>query len=218
MFNPMETVKDEAEWLNMTIDDTMKGFEHLRTENVGAILVITRIADETRTGIPFLTLLAAPLMVTYNLITGDAEVLMDDVWDEMILDAFKPHLDTSEVHCPLIGGTGRIFEISNKLEPKVFSLLQDSQPLLLQAGELTCATVMQGEHILPCRISLPEVCNLPIGMRWPVDIGIKDFLCSIQGAYSQSSTIFQHVIMTFEPAINNWFHVMSDNTDFFIIQ
>jgi hypothetical protein len=141
----------------------------IRTENIGGILVVTRIADETGAGIPFLTLPATPSMVTYNVITGDAGILLDDVWDETILGAFKPHNDTTEGHCPPIGAKEGFLRLS-KLKPNVFSLLQDSQPLLLPEGELTCATVTHDVNILPCTIFLPEVCNLLI------DIGITDVI------------------------------------------
>jgi hypothetical protein len=170
MVDPMETVKTEAKRLNTDINDPVKRLEHLRTQNVGGILVVTKIADANGPGIPFLTVLATPSMATYNLSTGDAGVLLDDVWDETVLEAFPPHMDNAKVHCPLIGAQEG-YSCSTKLEPKVFSLLQDSQPLLLLAGELTCATVTQGENILPRTIFFPKVCNLPPSDRYAVACG-----------------------------------------------
>jgi hypothetical protein len=148
MLDMMETMKEEAKQLNTTINDPhQKRLEHLHTEKIGGILVVTRIDDANGAGTPFLTLLVAPSVVaTYkNATTGDIEVIFDNIWDALVLGASEPILDTMEVHCPVIGAQEE-FSQSSKLDPKVFSLLQDSQSLLLPTEELTCATVTQGEN------------------------------------------------------------------------
>jgi hypothetical protein len=34
---------------------------------------------------------------------------------------------------------------------------------------------------------LPEVCNLPLGLRWPTSIGFADFALSISAAFGKPS-------------------------------
>ena len=61
------------------------------------------MADKDGKSLPFLTVLAAPLVATFNTTTGDVGVILDDIWDEMVLVEFKPDLITMDVHCPMLG-------------------------------------------------------------------------------------------------------------------
>ena len=61
------------------------------------------MADKAGKNVPFLTLLAAPSVATFNLTTGDTGVILDDIWEDTVLEEFKPHLDTTQVHCPVMG-------------------------------------------------------------------------------------------------------------------
>jgi hypothetical protein len=99
----------------------------------------------------------------------------------------------------------------------VIELLQDSQPLFLPAGELTCAQVMKdGKRCLRTSF-LPEVCNLPVGMRWPVDISLTDFQSSIQGVLGSASTVFFNVLSKLEPLLTPWFDAIPQNVLSFLI-
>ena len=120
---PQDTVREEAKRLNVPVVDTQKRLQQLRTDKIGGILLVTQIMTSDGMGIPFITVLAAPSLATVNLQTGDAGVLLEDIWDDTILSAFKPDLVMSDVHCPLIGAQEG-FSRSLKVDPKVISLLQ----------------------------------------------------------------------------------------------
>jgi hypothetical protein len=214
--DPMTFVRDEIKRLNMTTMDSHQRMTQLRTDKIGGVLVVTQIVQSTGPSIPFLTVIAAPSVATFNATTGDAGVILDDIWDASILENFVPALKTADLHCPIIGAQEG-FSRSLRLDPKVFSLMQDSQPLLLPQGELTCTTVPHGTTTLPRTIFLPEVCNLPIGMRWPVTIGLEDFLASIQGSYGQASAIFNHALLALEPALSLWFGAITEDWISFVI-
>jgi hypothetical protein len=179
--------------LNIPLLDTQNRLNQLRTDKIGGLLVVTKVADMEGKNIPFLTVLAAPSAATFNTMTGDAGVIFDDIWDATVLEAFKPDLVTTTVHCPLMGaqeGFSRCLE----LKPTVVGILQDAQPFLLPTGELTCDMVIKDNVNYPRTIFLPEVCNLPIGMRWPVDIGFPDFLSSISKQHSEEWERFSRLV------------------------
>jgi hypothetical protein len=135
--DPMETVREEAKRLNMMLMDPQKRLHQIRTDKIGGILVVTQIVTSSGTGIPFLTVLAAPSGVTVNFQTGDDGILLEDVCDATVLSAFQPDLVTSDIHCPLIGAQEGFSRLM-KLDPKIFSFLQGAQPLFLPEGGLTC--------------------------------------------------------------------------------
>ena len=216
MPDPLDHVKAETERLNTQTADFQERLQQLRTDKIGGLLVVIRIVSAEGNSIPFLTVLAAPSMATFNTATGDAGIILEDVWDESILAPFQPELNPAELHCPLIGAQEG-FSRNLKMEPKVISLLQDAQPLLLPEGELTCNTVAHGEGTLPRAIFLPEVCNLPIGMRWPVTIGLQAFLNSTQGAYGQASGVFNQALSALEPSLDLWFEAIAEEWSSFVI-
>jgi hypothetical protein len=145
--DPMIFVQEETKRLNTTMADSQQHLQQLHTDKIGGILVVTRIVSTTGTSIPFLTVMTAPSVVTFNTTTGDEGVILEDIWDASILADFQPALTTSDVHCPIIGAYEG-FSRALSLDPKVFSLMQDSQPLLLPQGELTCTTVPHGNTAL----------------------------------------------------------------------
>ena len=57
-------VASEIRRLNTTPLDVPTRLKQLRTENIGGLLVVTKVADSTGKSIPFLTLLAAPSVAT----------------------------------------------------------------------------------------------------------------------------------------------------------
>jgi hypothetical protein len=75
------------------------------------------------------------------------------------------------------------------------------QPLLLPEGELIGSTVQNGEDTFLCAFYLPEVCNLPLGLRWPTDIGFPEFTASIRAALGKTSPPFEAILQALKPLI-----------------
>ena len=99
----------------------------------------------------------------------------------------------------------------------MFHLLQETQPLFFPAGKLTCTNVTPEAITYPRMIFLPEVCNFPLGMRWPIDIGYDDFKQSIQGALGTSGTVFQKIIYSMEEELESWFTIVEIEAARFLI-
>jgi hypothetical protein len=209
-------VQQEIKRLNPPVTDTQKRLEQLRTDKIGGLLLVTTMVGPTGPGKPFLTLLAAPSVATFNETTGDVGVTLTDIWDESVLAGFHPDLVQTDVHCPLIGAQEG-FSRSDGLNGSVVSLLQDAGSIFLPAGELTCATVTKNAIVYSRTIFFPEVCNMPLGMRWPLDIGFQDFLSSIQAAMGTHGTLFQQALQALEPMLSQWFNLIDDDTASFII-
>jgi hypothetical protein len=90
--DPVDVVDKETKRLNVTTLDVPKRLQQLRTDKIGGILVVMKLADKNGATIPFLTLLAAPSVATFNPTTGDAGVILDDIWDKKALEDFHPDL------------------------------------------------------------------------------------------------------------------------------
>ena len=153
---------------------------------------------------------------TFNALTGDVGVILDDIWDDTVLAAFAPNLVLTDTHCPMIGAQEG-FSRSTKITTSVISLLQDAQPYFLPEGELTCALVSKHGVQYPRTLFFPEVCIMPIGMRWPIDIDFPDFLSSIQAVLGQAGVIFQQSLLALEPTITTWFEEIDKDTAAFLI-
>ena len=136
--------------------------------------MLTSVVDDTGETPHFLTVIAASLVGTFNAKMGNPGVTLEDLWEELVLADFLSGLETREIHCPFKGAQ-ESFSPAKTLKPSVVGLLQDSQLLFFPAGEFSCQQVMIEGLSYPPTIFLPEVCNLPLGMRWPVDIGLKYF-------------------------------------------
>jgi hypothetical protein len=115
-------------------------------------------------------------------------------------------------HCPLLGAHAG-FSRASDLQPGLVDLLHDSQPLFFPAGKYVSQQISVGAEVYLRSIYLPEVCNVPLGMRCPVDIGWDDFLASLQGALGPAGTIFQHTAKGLEP----WFKAIQMMPDQFVI-
>jgi hypothetical protein len=217
--DPADVVAKETRHLNIHTLNIPKRLQQLRTDKIGGILVVTKFADKNGETTPFLTLLAAPSVATFNPTMGDAGVILDDIWDETALADFRSDLVCTEVHCPVVGAR-EDFSCSLQLKPTVVnsSVLQDAQPFFLPEGEQTCVMVANGTVDYPRTIFLPEVCNLPIGMRWPVNIGFLDFLSSIQATLGNAGMIFQWAMLAIEPIMTKWFDLITEDTDVFLIR
>ena len=101
--NPIDETKAEIRRLNNGQPEMTHRLQQLRTNKIGGILVVTKVLDGTGHGNPFLTILAAPSVTTYNETTGDVGVILADIWEESVLEDFHPDLDQTTVHCPVIG-------------------------------------------------------------------------------------------------------------------
>jgi hypothetical protein len=76
---------------------------------------------------------------------------------------------TSTAHCPVLAAQEG-YSRDPSPETTVDNLLLDSQPLFLPEGGKIGATVPHGEDIFLRAFYLPKVCNLPLGLRWPIYI------------------------------------------------
>ena len=125
----------EIKKLNTTTLDVIDHLKQLRTDKNGGILLVTQVADEKEgKGVPFITILAAPSTTTFNATTGEAGMILDDIWDPLVLKAFHPELDTSMVHCPVVGAQEG-FSRSSSFKANVIGILQDAQPLFLPEND-----------------------------------------------------------------------------------
>jgi hypothetical protein len=209
---PVPLVKKEMVRLNLTDLDVEERLNQLRTEKVGGMLLVTTVMNEDGTSSqPFLTCVAAPSMATFAPPLKENGVLYEDIWEKQVLERFFPALDPAVAHCPLMGAQ-QGFSRAASLKPGMFQLLQDAQPLFFPAGELLCADVTFEGDDYPRAILLPEVCNLPVGMRWPVDIRFKDFYLSIQGAMGPAGQVFQQMLLSMETTLAEWFEAIDDHT------
>ena len=52
---------------------------------------------------------------------------------------------------------------------------------------------------------LTEGCNIPLGLRWPLDIGYTEFLASIKGILGKNSPPFEAVLQALQPTLEPWF-------------
>jgi hypothetical protein len=213
----VQAASEELVRLNPTPMEAEKRLMQLRTDSVGGILLVTTVleADGQPSG-PFITILAAPSMATHTPPISDNGILYDDVWDATVLEPFKPALTTEDPHCPVMGAQEGKTRAA-KLKPGMFHLLQETQPLLIPEGELIATTLTYEEMIYPRTIFLPEVCNLPFGMRWPVTIGYDDFKCSIQGAFGTAGSTFIKILKSMEVLLDRWFMAVAVHTAGFSI-
>jgi hypothetical protein len=112
-------------------------------------------------------------------------------------------------HC-LIMGVQEEFSRPAALKPGMFQLLQDAHSFFFLAGEFLCEDVVFEGTAYPRAVFLPEVCNLPIGMCWPVDIGYKAFHLSIQGAMGPAAQVFQQMLLDMESTLVEWFQAIEE--------
>jgi hypothetical protein len=142
--------------------------------------------------------------VTYRQETTDEGIILDDLWDDSALQGVDPTLVTSTAHCPILAAQEG-YSRDPSLKTTVDNILLDSQPLLLPEGELIGATVQHGEDTFLRAFYLPEVCNLPLGLRWPTDIGFPE------------SPPFEAVLQAFKAIMEPWFNAVASDLQLFQI-
>jgi hypothetical protein len=79
------------------------------------------------------------------------------------------------------------------------------------------AKVQHGEDTFLCAFYLPEVCNLPLGLRWPTDIGFLEFQASIRAALGKNSPLFEAVLQALKPLLEPWFNAVATDPQLFQI-
>jgi hypothetical protein len=104
------------------------------------------------------------------------------------------------------------------LQTKVVSLLQDAQPILLPTGQQLAERRQLDNVSYSLAFFLPEVCNLPLGMRWPTSIGFADFSSSIKAALGKSGDHFISVLTALQPSLEPWFTTVALDHVPFLIQ
>ena len=200
-----DKVKKELARLNVDVLGRDERLKLLRTDAVGGVLVVTTVIEpDGTTSPPFITILAAPSVATFVPPVSENGVLYNDVWDTMVLARFLPELDLEVAHSPFMGAQEG-FSRADVLQPGMFQFLQDAQPLFIPAGEDLCESLDCGGERHLRAIFLPEVCNLPVGMRWPTDIGLKDFKRSIQGALGPVGQVFLQMLTDLDKPLTAWF-------------
>jgi hypothetical protein len=50
---------------------------------------------------------------------------------------------------------------------------------------------------------IPEVCNLHIGLRWPIDISINHFMHSLHAAMVNANQSFNTIMLATKPLLSN---------------
>jgi hypothetical protein len=197
-----------------TVEDRMLS---LRTAAIGAVLLVTQIpADNGDPQPAFITILAAPSVSTYASDEQEAGLIYDDIWDETAIAALPSTIISSDSnHAVLAAQEG--FSRATLLQTKVISLLQDAQPIFLPSGQHLAHRVQLGAVSHLQAFFLPEVCNLPLGMRWPTSIGMDDFISSIQAALGKSSDHFISILRALRPSMELWFAAVAlDHKPFLI--
>jgi hypothetical protein len=214
---PIPALKQDAIDLNdMTLDSTSR-LNLLRTGSFGGLLVVTQLFDETGAATEaFMTILAAPSVVTYRQEPADQGIILDDICEESAINGFDPALVTLAAHCPILAAQEG-YSRDPSLLPKVETLLLDSHPLLLPEGELTSTTVQHGDTIFLRSFFFPEVCNLPLGLCWPTNIGYKEFIAIIRVTLGKNSLPFEVVLEALQPTLEPWFNAVTIDHQLFPI-
>jgi hypothetical protein len=215
--HPAPIVSQDALALNDPSLDSSSRLLQLRTDSVGGILVVTRLYDDTGPVTePFITILAAPAVATHDATVMDSGIILDDIWEDSALNGFDPALDTATPHCPILAAQEG-YSRDPTLPSKVENILLDAQPLLLPEGELVSANVTHGDGNFLRTFLLPEVCNMPLGLRWPTNIGYSEFKTSIRAALGKNYPPFEAVLNALHSLLEPWFNTVATDPQLFLI-
>jgi hypothetical protein len=99
----------------------------------------------------------------------------------------------------------------------VENILLNSQPHLLPEGESIRAILQNGQATFLRAFYLPEVCNLPLALRWPTNIGFPEFAASICAALGKSSPPFDAVLQALKPLMEPCFNAVATDPQLFQI-
>jgi hypothetical protein len=214
---PIPLVSQDALKLNDPAIDANARLHQIRTGSVGGILLVTRLFDVTGPITePFITIVAAPLVVTYHTDAPNSGLLLDDIWDENALRGFDPVLVTFIPHCPILTATEG-YSCDMPLPIKVENILLDVPPLLLPEGELLGTKANNGDDTFLRTFLFPKVCNLPLGLCWLTNIGFLEFTASIQAVLGKNSPPFEAVLQALQPLLEPWFNTVTTDHQIFLI-
>jgi hypothetical protein len=214
---PIPLVSQDALKLNDPAIDENARLHQIRTGSVGGILLVTRLFDATGPITePFITIVAAPSVVTYSADAADSGLILDDIWDENALGGFDPALVTSIPHCPVLTATEG-YSRDTTLPMEVEHILLDAQPLLIPEGELLGTQVITGDDTFLRTFLFPEVCNLPLGLRWPTNIGFQEFAASIRAVLGKNSPPFEAVLQALKHLLEPWFNKVATDYQLFLV-
>jgi hypothetical protein len=203
--DPTAILTAEALALNVSGTSEADRMLQLRTGAVGGVLLVTQLlGKDGAVQPPFITVLAAPSVATYSHGVADAGPIFADIWDDEALADFPATVDSSVANYPVLGAqTG--FSRAEALPTKILSLLVDAQPILLPSGQQLGQSVLIEGVSHQRAFFLPEVCNLPLGLRWPTSIGFTDFALSISAAFGKPSAHFSSILTALQPSLATWF-------------
>jgi hypothetical protein len=216
--DPTISLQHDTQTINDPTMNEKTRIQLLRTGAIGGILLVTRLfGDNGATTVPFITILAAPALATCDPTTAETGVLLEDLWDETALKGFDPNLDLTSAQCPLLAAQ-QGFSRSSAVTSCVVSLLLDAQPVILPQGQTIAQTVKTADGTVHMRaFFLPEVCDLPLGFRWPTSIGFSDFTASINAAFGKSSQHFNSALQVLKPQLEPWLRAVADDPSDFLI-
>ena len=122
LMDPVATMMTELARLNMTTDTEESRLLKLRTDTVGAILLVTTVLDEAGiASVPFIMIVGAPSMATHMQPYADNGVLYEDVWEPSVMAHIHNDLTMEDSHCPLLGAQ-QGFTRAPKLKPGMFHI------------------------------------------------------------------------------------------------
>jgi hypothetical protein len=101
LLDSVTMVKKELLRLLSTDMDVETKLDQLRMDIIGGVLFVTIvIKDDGTKSKSCITILVAPLVVTFTKPVKEHGVLYADVWEELLLHHFKSELDMAVAHCP----------------------------------------------------------------------------------------------------------------------
>jgi hypothetical protein len=216
--DPTVNLQAAASALNVSGATEEARLLQLRTGAVGGILLVTQLLGKDGTVQPaFITVLAAPSVATYSHGVPDAGPIFSDIWDEAAIADLPASVDSSVANYPVLGAQAG-FSRASAIPTKVLSLFVDAQPILLPAGQQLGQSVSIEGVSHQRAFFLPEVCNLPLGLRWPTSIGFHDFALSISAALGKPGDHFISTLTALQPSLELWFASIAHDSSPFVIQ
>jgi hypothetical protein len=138
---------------------------------------------------------------------------LEDIWDANVTPLLGNKNSLGLDNCSIIatqyGSTS-----SSNTDPNVAGLLTATQPFLFPAYHLLCEPVIIVTFSPFCFL---EVSNLPIDVQWPLNIGLTEFLLSLQTAMDRANQQFQTILMMLKPLLEEWLLAVSTDHSSFLI-
>jgi hypothetical protein len=162
-------------------------------------------------------LITAPLLATRSPLDkgDDPGIFLADIWQGSVLQTLSMALDPKIGHCPLLAATkGLSRDIA---DPSMKNYLANANPLFFPQGELSCSTgTLDPSNTTYQAFLLPEISSPPIGLAWPLNIGLDAFMESIT-ALRKAYKPFLLCIKALTPALILQFPAVSAHPDAFLV-